>query len=199
MVIFKWIAEFLLLLGRIWRRFKMLLLRPAFSRYGKHFIFNPDDHFNYKNIQVGEDVSIGSGAVFLVSDSKLIIGNKVMFGPNVTIIGGDHRANVIGKFMYDVHEKLPENDQDVVFEDDIWVGTGAIILKGVRVQRGAIIAAGALVIKDVPPYAIVGGIPARQISTRFATLADALAHEEQLYPPSARLSPETLQAVWNHA
>lgn len=51
-------------------------------------------------------------------------------------------------------EKLPENDQNVVIEDDVWIGTGAIILKGVTIGRGAVIAAGAVVTKDVPPYTI---------------------------------------------
>ena len=64
------------------------------------------------------------------------------------------------------HEKLPENDQDVVFLGDNWVGTGAIILKGVTVGKGAVISAGAVVVKDVPDYSIVGGIPARVISHR---------------------------------
>jgi len=79
-------------------------------------------------------------------------------GSNVTIIGGDHNASVVGKFMYDyeVQEKRPEDDQDVIIEDDVWIGTGAIILKGVRLGRGSIVAAGALVRKDVLPYTIVG-------------------------------------------
>jgi acetyltransferase-like isoleucine patch superfamily enzyme len=51
-------------------------------------------------------------------------------------------------------DKLPENDKDVIIEDDVWVGTGAIILKGVTIGEGSVIAAGAVVTKDVPPYTI---------------------------------------------
>lgn len=198
MLILSWIAQLWIFTRRIWRRFKMLILRPAFRHHGTHFIFDPDDHFNYDNIEVGNDVSIGSGAVFLVADSRLIIGDKVMFGPNVTIIGGDHNTTVIGKYMYDIHEKRPGDDLDVIFEDDIWVGTGAIILKGVRVGRGSIIAAGALVNKDVLPYSIVAGIPARQISTRFRELSAVIEHEAILYPPEKRLGMDILEKTFSH-
>lgn len=198
MLILSWIAQLWIFTRRIWRRFKMLILRPAFGHHGTHFIFDPDDHFNYGNIKVGNDVSIGSGAVFLVSDSRLIIGNKVMFGPNVTIVGGDHNTSAVGKYMYDVHEKQPGDDLDVIFEDDIWVGTGAIILKGVRVGRGSIIAAGALVNKDVLPYAIVAGIPARQISTRFREISTVVEHEAILYPPEKRMDIKVLEKSFNH-
>lgn len=70
--------------------------------------------------------------------------------------------------MFDVKEKKPENDLKVIIEDDVWLGTGAIILKGVTIGRGSVIAAGALVTKDVPPYSIVGGLPAKVIKMRFS-------------------------------
>ncbi len=175
------------------------MLRPAFRRYGNHFIFDPDGFYSFSNIEVGDDVSIGDGAIFLSSNSKIIIGNKVMFGPKVTVVGGDHNTTEVGKFMYDVHEKRPEDDQDVCFEDDVWIGSGAIILKGVKVGRGSIIAAGAVVNKEVYPYSIVGGIPARLISKRFKDIDTLLCHEEKLYPPEKRITREYLQGIFEHA
>lgn len=198
MIIMQWFARALILWRKIWKRLKMLVLRPAFARHGRHFIFDPDGFYNFENIEVGDDVSIGDGALFLCSDSRIIIGDKVMFGPQATVIGGDHNTSEVGRFMYDVHEKRPEDDQDVVFENDIWVGTGAIILKGVHVGRGAIIAAGAVVNRDVLPYSIIGGVPAKVISHRF-DLETILRHEALLYPPEKRLSREYLQEVFTHA
>jgi len=96
-----------------------------------------------------------SDRVVLCSTSaKLIIGSYINIGPNVTIISGDHRTDVIGMYMKEVPEdmKLPENDQDVAIEDDVWIGTGTIILKGVRIGKGSVVAAGAVVTKGVPPY-----------------------------------------------
>jgi acetyltransferase-like isoleucine patch superfamily enzyme len=172
----------------------MLLLRPAFHRYGNHFIFDPNDHFNFNNIEVGNDVSIGYGAVLLASESKIIIGNKVMFGPNVTVVGGDHNTSVVGRFMYDIYEKKPDDDKDVIFEDDIWVGSGAIILKGVRVGRGSVIASGAVVNKNVPPYTIVGGIPAKVIKFRW-DVNTIIEHEKHLYSIENRLSRDDLEIM----
>jgi acetyltransferase-like isoleucine patch superfamily enzyme len=172
----------------------MILLKPAFKRYGKNFIFDPYDYFTFKNISVGDYVSIGRGATFLASESKIIINNKVMFGPNVTIVGGNHNTSVIGLFMYDVKEKRANDDEDVIIENDVWVGAGAIILKGVRLRRGCIIGAGALVNKSVPPYAIVGGVPAKVLSYRF-TVPQILYHETILYIPEERLTEGELRQL----
>ncbi|MEN9523131.1 MAG: hypothetical protein RL065_1508, partial [Bacteroidota bacterium] len=98
-------------------------------------------------------------------------------GPNVTIMTGDHRIDVIGKYMYDVKEKLPENDVDVVIENDVWIGANATILKGVTIATGSIIASGAVVTKSFPPYSIIGGIPAKLIKERF-TVSEIESHRK---------------------
>lgn len=78
-----------------------------------------------------------------------------MLGPNVTIITGNHRIDVVGKNMIDVKEKRPTDDEDVIIEDDVWIGSGTIILKGVRISKGCVIAAGTIVTKSTTPYSIV--------------------------------------------
>jgi acetyltransferase-like isoleucine patch superfamily enzyme len=175
---------------------KMLLVRPAFGRYGKNFRPNPDtDYYPHKNIEVGDDVSIAGFGSFLCAESKIIIGNHVMIGPRVTVVAGNHNTSPVWRFMTEVKEKRPEDDQDVVFDDDIWVGACATILKGVHVGRGSIIAAGALVTKDVPPYTIVGGLPAKVIGVRFNDLETLCRHDAALYPPEKRMSEAELQKI----
>lgn len=162
--------------NRIFRYF----LRSGFRKCGINVKFNHKDTFTYKNITVGNDVYIAPGAVFLSTDSEIFIGNKVLFGPNVTIITGDHAADLRGRYIFDITEKKSGEDLPVIIEDDVWVGTGVIILKGVTVKRGAIVAAGAVVTKDVPPYAIVGGVPAKLL--RFRGSNEGIAeHEQMLY------------------
>jgi acetyltransferase-like isoleucine patch superfamily enzyme len=139
-----------------------------FVEYGKDIHIGHDCDFYYKNIHIGNNVYIGNRASFYASISHIKIGNNVMFGPNVTIRGGNHRIDIVGKYMFDVKEKLPENDQDVIIEDDVWVGCNTTILKGVTIHQGSVIAAGAVVTKNVPPYAIVGGNPAKVIKFRFS-------------------------------
>ena len=143
--------------------------------------------FTYRNVTIGNDVYIGPHALFLCTESQIFIGNKVLFGPHVTIIGGDHRITDVGRFIYDVVDKHPEDDQDVHIEDDVWIGTNTTLLKGVTVGRGAVVAAGALVTKDVPPYAIVGGVPAKVLKYRF-TPEQIQEHERQLYAEDKRLT-----------
>ena len=143
--------------------------------------------FTYRNVTIGNDVYIGPHALFLCTESQIFIGNKVLFGPHVTIIGGDHRITDVGRFIYDVLDKHPEDDQDVHIEDDVWIGTNTTLLKGVTVGRGAVVAAGALVVKDIPPYAIVGGVPAKVLKYRF-TPEQIQEHERQLYAEDKRLT-----------
>ena len=171
---------FFILLRKCWCRFYMLLLRPLFRSHGRNFIFDPSGRYSFNTISVGNDVYIGPGAQFS-SIKSITIGNKIIFGPNVTIMGGDHNTSQIGRFMYDVQEKCSEDDLPIVIEDDVWIGTGAIILKGVTIGRGSIVAAGAVVTKNVPPYLIVGGVPAKVLRVRF-DIETIIRHETALYP-----------------
>lgn len=122
---------------------------------------------NLENVFCGSSVSLGGENLFLSSNAKVWIGDNVMFGPRVTVITGDHRIDVRGKPMVEVTEKLPENDQDIVFEGDNWIGANVTILKGVTIGEGAVVAAGAVVASSIEPYTVYGGIPAKKIRDRF--------------------------------
>lgn len=176
----KILAHVFLFYRRICRRIRMLLMRRLFKSYGENFVFDPEGVYSFETISVGDDVYIGPGAKLSASESSITFGNKIMLGPNVVMMGGDHNASQVGKFMYDVKEKLPENDLPIIIKDDVWIGTCAVILKGVTVGEGSIIAAGSLVIKDVPPYTIVGGVPAKVLKERF-TSEELEEHRRLIY------------------
>ncbi len=121
-----------------------------------------------ENLRLGNDIGIGEQALFMCTRAKIYIGDHVMFGPRVTVITGGHRMDILDRPMSDIqdNEKRLEDDRDIHFEGDNWIGANATILKGVTVGKGAVIAAGAVVTKDIEPYAIVGGVPARLIRKR---------------------------------
>lgn len=184
---------------RIRRRLLMWCLRPRFAAHGRHFHFDPAGDYSFNNIEVGDDVHLGVRPTLNSTRSTIRIGNKVLFGPEVVIRGGNHTTSLVGRFMYDVSEaeKLPGDDLDVIIEDDVWVGTRAIILHGVTIGRGAIVGAGAVVARDVPPYSIVGGVPARVIRFRW-DVETILRHEAMLYPAELRLQRADLER-WQSA
>lgn len=150
---------------------------------GKNVYFRPvsSDFKGLHNLSIGDGSSIPKGSTFYCTGAPLIIGKKVIFGPRPTIITGDHRADIIGRYIMDVTdaEKLPENDLPVVIEDDVWCGANVTILKGVTIGRGSIVAAGSVVTKSCAPYSIIGGVPARLIKRRF-TDDEIRKHEELL-------------------
>lgn len=189
MKIFAWVYNFM---QRAYRRLRMSALRPLFKRYGSGFRFDPDGIYTYRNIYAGDNVSLGLKPILIAELSEIHIGNHVMFGPEVVVVGGGHNTKIIGRFMTDIHEKTGNEDLGVIIEDDVWVGARAVILRGVCVGRGCIIGAGAVVTKSVPPYAIVGGNPARVLSFRWP-VESILKHEALLYPPEKRLTKHDLE------
>ena len=132
-----------------------------------------------KNLSVGDYTSIPKGTIFYCTKAPLVIGKKVIFGPKPTIITGDHRIDVVGKYIIDSSDKLPENDKAVFIEDDVWLGANVVILKGVTIGHGSVVAAGAVVTKSFPPYSIIGGVPAKLIKKRFDE-SEIIRHEELL-------------------
>ena len=103
------------------------------------------------------------------SAKKIIIGNRVLIAHNVNIhdnishpINSELRHQEFVEFIKTgIHEAVDLKGQDIVIEDDVWIGFNSIILKGVRIGRGAIIGAGSVVTKDVEPWTINVGNPLR--------------------------------------
>jgi acetyltransferase-like isoleucine patch superfamily enzyme len=116
-----------------------------------------------KILRMGNNVGIGH---YSIINTDTIIGNDVLIAQNVGLIARDaHSAYIVGTTMWEA----PRGDKfQIVIEGDVWIGYGAIVLSGVRIGRGSIIAAGAIVTKDVPPYSIVAPQPSQVLRSRFA-------------------------------
>ena len=133
-------------------------------------------------------MGIGSGCMIL---SDIQIGNKVLIAPDVAFINSDdHSFDVVGKTIWDSGRG---DKYRILVEDDVWIGYRAIIMAPSNVGRGSIVAAGAVVNRDVPPYSIVAGVPAKVIKMRF-DIDTILRHESMLYPKEKRLDRAYLES-----
>ena len=146
----------------------------------------------HRNISMGNNTTFGRGTVFW-APNKMTIGNNVYIGKYCTLqadmeIGNNidiaNNVGLIGKYDHDYSKvgvsikdapwigdasyDFKGKDQKIIIDDDVWIGYGATIMSGVHIGQGAVIAAGAIVVKDVNPYAIVGGVPAKVIKYRLS-------------------------------
>jgi acetyltransferase-like isoleucine patch superfamily enzyme len=135
---------------------------------------------SYNGLTVGNDTYIGK---FCTVECDGNIGSGVMLGNCVGLIGRyDHDFHTVGKnirespWIGDTEYAGPGKGLRIVVGDDVWIGYGSIVLSGVTIGRGAIVAAGSVVTKDVEPYAIVAGNPARKLAERF-TRSQIIEHE----------------------
>lgn len=165
------ISNFTAFLKRIRTRLK-LMGKGRFLSSGKNLhigksgrLWAPDCLTLGDNVYLGKNVAIEANAK---------IGNHVLIANSVTMAGRfDHDYTIVGtpvRFAPWIGDYSADHEirkKCITIGDDVWIGTGAILLSPVDVGRGAIIAAGAIVVKDVAPYSIVGGNPAREIRKRF--------------------------------
>lgn len=146
------------------RNFINFKVRHRFVEYGSDVhvqwnveIFSPNSH-----VRIGNHVGINSGTV-IISDVE--IGNHVLIAARCGLINrGEHIYNKPGITMYNGGRCRSEL---IVIGDDVWIGYGSTVLGGVTIGEGAIVAAGSLVLDDVPEYAVVAGNPAKLIKMRF--------------------------------
>lgn len=147
--------------GRIGRKLRALACRHLFTYVGQEVNIQRGAHFgNGWEIEIGDHSDIGLNCTV---PGNLKIGRDVMMGPEVMMMANNHQFSDLSRPM---RLQGMNKYRAIVIEDDVWIGTRVIILPGVRIGRGAIVGAGAVVTKDVPPFAIVGGNPARIIRFR---------------------------------
>jgi len=203
-------------------------LRTFLLRVGRKIDreFNLDDTILLKHIERNKNWDIGEYSyghpskspkvVHFGEDCRLKIGNYCSFAEDVWIVfGGFHRTDWVTTYPFSVlfdgaedTTGVPHAKGDIVIGNDVWVCTGAMIMAGVTVGNGAVIAARSVVTHDVPPYTVVAGNPARPVKTRFAP--DIIEKLEQIqwwnWPVekirsefSVLLSPDVQAFVDKHA
>lgn len=161
------------MIKKILKLLELYFFKKKWRKKNKHNFTFAQNIFPIEIVEVGK-YSYGPLNIrsWDAKNEKLVIGNFVSIAEDVLfLLGGNHNIETFSTYPFKVmllgEEKEAWSKGPIIVEDDVWIGTRVIILSGIRIGQGAIIGAGSVVTKDVPPYAIVGGDPARVIKYRF--------------------------------
>lgn len=151
---------------------KKHLFKKTWRKLNPDNFTNAEDLFDPTCVEVGRFTYGGLRVLTYNKNNKLKIGNFCSIAQEVMfVLSADHYTDHISSYPYKVwvlkEEQEGVSKGDIVVEDDVWIGFRSIVLSGVHIGQGAVVAAGSVVTKDVPPYAIVGGVPAKIIKYRF--------------------------------
>lgn len=146
--------------GRLFNAVRGFLLKKILPCYGSQNEFDSHVYIGKgDDVQIGSHCQVNQRSVLV----NVIIGDYVMIAPEVVFVSDFHQteSTEIPMALQGVIKFPP-----TVVDEDVWIGRRAIIMPGRRLGRGSIIGAGAVVTQDVPPYAVVGGVPAKIIKMR---------------------------------
>lgn len=152
---------------------RLLIFRLHWRKRNKHNFTVAKTLFPIDSVEVGNSSYGGIRVLDFGGDYKLSIGSFCSIGPNVTfVLQADHNMNYFSTYPFKVKLMGEQSEAvskgNITVKDDVWIGCGVIILSGITIGQGSVIAAGAIVTHDVPPYAIVAGNPAKVIRYRFS-------------------------------
>ena len=169
-------------------------VRPNPSRFG-HFgknasLARPCDLKNPKNIYLYDFARIGCrSTIMTMGNSRFIMKRGCLTAEGLVVVTSNHRQH-IGQFLQGNNE---DNEyKDIIVEEDVWIGINVTLLAGAHIGRGAIIGACSVVTKEIPPYAVAVGNPAKVIKFKWS-IDDILKHESMLYPENERFTREELE------
>ena len=144
---------------------RKLFFKILLKKIGKKGHIDYGVYLRYMNhIELGDNVWINRGSKLFAShwhkEVKISIGNNVAIGPECVFFASGHDPSKLS---------LPDTAGSIVVGDNVWIGGRSTILQGVTIGEGAVVAAGSVVTKNVEPYPIVGGVPAKKIKDRILT------------------------------
>ncbi|WP_319592665.1 acyltransferase [Protaetiibacter intestinalis] len=143
---------------------------------GADVSFAPNVSFrNAERIRIGDGSHIGEFSIVWAGNStgRVTLGRKALLAPHVTITASNYGIERGTPVM-----DQPKVERDIVIGDDVWLGANVVVTAGVTIGDGAIVGAGAVVTRDVPAFAIVGGVPAKVIGWRPEAASEAAADGE---------------------
>ena len=175
----------------IWLHYYVRPNPSLFGHFGKNAsLARPCDLKNPKNIYLYDFARIGCrSTIMTMGNSKFIMKRGCLTAEGLVVVTSNHRQH-IGQFLQGNNE---DNEyKDIIVEEDVWIGINVTLLAGAHIGRGAIIGACSVVTKEIPPYAVAVGNPAKVIKFKWS-IDDILKHESMLYPENERFTREELE------
>ncbi|OHB55240.1 MAG: hypothetical protein A2Y07_11105 [Planctomycetes bacterium GWF2_50_10] len=143
-------------------RFRVFLCRQVWKKCGKNIKIGKGAQICRRLLAVGDNVQIGPNCE-MMSTGMITLEDNVLMAPDVLFIGVLHRFD---RRDVPIKEQGWYDPEPIVIGEDVWLGARVIIMPGVKINRGTIIGAGAVVTKDMPEYSIAGGVPAKVLKER---------------------------------
>lgn len=151
------------LIKRVWGGVITPFWYIQFKQKNKHNKVVPGAKFPLKCVTIGKGTYGKLNLIWISPDTtRVSIGNYVSIGPNVEfLVGGEHNYHRLSTYPFQsfIYKQTTKDavNRDIIIEDDVWIGYGALIMSGVKIGKGSVIGARAVVAKDVPPYSIFVG------------------------------------------
>lgn len=185
-------------IATLYKTYFLCLDESRFGYVGDNVTLNPPLILsNPKNIFLYGGNKLDNAKIN-TTNAKFIMKINSRAAEGLTVSTGNH-AMVLGRFYNSIKEfEKPKGfDKDVVVEEDVWIGRNVTLLSGVHIGRGCTIGAGSIVTRNIPPYTVCVGNPARPIKFKW-TIDEILMHEKELYSENERFSRDELQAIFNN-
>lgn len=178
------------------KKYQRKIKKIGLGYFGKHtqlgfpsLISNPSQVYlyEYSRLQQNHIIYNYTGNFIMKEYSGASIGLVVVTGNHIPTVG-------IPQFMLGITH-INDKETDIIVEEDVWIGARVTLIAGAHIGRGAIVGANSLVNKEIPPYAVVVGSPAKIIASKF-TIDQIIEHEKRLYVPEKRFSRKYLEALF---
>lgn len=169
------------------------------SKYGKlglHSVVKANSSLVPRNMYLDDWCVIQDRTNFISLNGKLIVKKYSVISSGCTIVPASHRLTVGVPFYLATTDHINDLEGYIIIDEDCWIGAECILLPNVHIGLGAVVGAGSVVTKDVPPYAVVAGVPAKIIAIKF-TKDQILKHEAILYSSEERMSDGELQILFD--
>lgn len=168
-----------------------------FGHLGHHVMFDfPSTITSPQKVFLYDYTCIQRNNIIYNYKGRFIMKKYSAASVNLTVVTGNHIPTVSIPQYYLGPLHINDKEKDIIVEEDVWIGANVTLISGAHIGRGAVVGACCLVRSDIPPYAIVVGVPAKVVGVKFSK-EQIIEHEKKLYKPEERFSEKELDDLFS--